>query len=346
MRLRLAALAALGIALAHAPALSAQAVASPHGTLPSELACTSCHATDRWSPLRRDLAYDHAESGFPLDGRHEDVTCRSCHAELDFGRSSPESGDCASCHHDVHEGTIARACASCHSTESFARLDFGLVHPADFPLEGAHLQTSCESCHANDLGGAYRALDTDCASCHLGEYLTAPLVDHQQLGFSTSCDECHSALDFRDVAFDHFVVSLGFELIGRHAGIECMACHDGPGGSVQWLPASADDCVACHRSDYDREHRGSSFPTDCLECHNPFEWGGASFDHFFEIFSGPHGGEWSTCSDCHEVPGDFASFTCLGCHEQTKMDDKHSGESGYAYDSPTCLSCHPTGRKH
>jgi len=345
MRLAGTTILLLGVTLATAQGASAQAVGNPHGDLPPELSCTSCHETERWSPLRRELAFDHAASGFPLDGRHEDLTCARCHTELTFGDvPATEPGDCAGCHHDVHEGTIARICVSCHSTESFTTLDPGIVHPADFPLEGAHLQTSCESCHADDLGGAYRALDTDCASCHLGEYLTAPLVDHQQLGFSTYCGECHSSLDFRDVAFDHFIVSGGFELIGAHAGIECRACHDGPDGSVQWLAASAEDCVACHRPQYDREHGGTGFPTDCLDCHNPFEWGGATFDHSFEIFSGPHRAAADGCSDCHEVPGDFSSFTCLGCHRQTEMDDKHSEEPGYAYDSPTCLSCHPTGR--
>lgn len=335
----------VGLALAGPEAASAQAVASPHGDLPDELSCTGCHTTEGWSPLRRDLAFDHTDTGFRLEGRHGDVSCVRCHTSLDFGRASvAEPGDCASCHLDVHEGTIVRTCASCHTTESFSALDYGLVHPADFPLEGAHLQTSCESCHTDDLGGAFRPVDTDCATCHLGDYLTVPLVDHQRLGFSTTCNECHSSLDFRDVAFDHFVFSGGFELVGRHAGIECTACHSGPGGALPFAPASPDDCVSCHRSDYDREHGSSGFPTDCLACHNPFEWDGASFDHSFPIFSGAHAGEWDGCSDCHQVPGDFGSFTCLTCHRQGQMDDTHSGERGYAYDSPTCLSCHPTGR--
>jgi len=295
--------------------------------------------------LRPDLEFDHASAGFGLDGRHADVSCAQCHAGLAFDATTPEPGNCASCHVDVHQGTLARTCSACHSTTSFSDLDYGVVHPSDFPLEGAHLQTSCESCHTNDLGGAFRALETDCASCHLGEYVATPLVDHQQLGFSTVCNECHSSLDFRDVSFDHFIVSGGFELVGRHAGIECTACHDGPGGALPTSSASPDDCVACHQSDYDREHRGSGFPTDCLACHNPFEWDGAGFDHSFPIFSGSHGGEWNACSDCHEVPGDFDSFSCLGCHRQAPMDDKHKEERGYAYESGACLSCHPTGRE-
>jgi hypothetical protein len=340
----LAALLAVGLALVSPGAASAQGVASPHGDLPAEITCTTCHTTEQWSPLRADLAFDHGDTGFPLDGRHADVACARCHASLEFRGGAAESGECASCHVDVHQGAIARPCLGCHSTESFTDLNDALVHPADFPLEGAHLQVSCESCHRDDLGGAFRSLDADCASCHLGDYLTAPLVDHQRLGFSTVCTECHSSLDFRDVAFDHFVMSGGFELVGRHAGVECTACHSGADGSLPFSPTSTDDCVACHRQDYDREHGSSAFPTDCLACHTPFDWDGASFDHSFRIFSGAHAGEWDACSDCHETPGDFGSFTCLTCHRQSETDDEHRGERGYAYDSPTCVSCHPTGR--
>ena len=328
-----------------AQALAAQQAENPHGALPQGLDCTSCHTTEAWSPLRSDLAFDHAEaSGFPLDGRHEDVTCVRCHG-LSFDQLDTQLSDCGSCHVDVHRGTLTAPCVGCHTTTSFAELDRGVVHPADFPLEGAHLQISCESCHADDLGGAYRAIDTDCLTCHLNDYAAVTLVDHQTLGFSTDCTECHSTLAFRDVVFDHVVFSDGFELLGGHAGIECRECHDGPGGEVSASPSDAQDCVACHISDYNGEHVGSGFPTDCLACHNTSNWDAVQFDHFFQIFNGPHAQKWDRCEDCHEVPGDYALFSCFGCHSQLDMDDKHSGESGYAYDSPTCLNCHPTGRK-
>jgi hypothetical protein len=334
---------AIAVALWAAP-LAGQQTANPHGALPDEVTCTSCHGTDSWSPLRADVAFEHDETAFPLDGRHSEVSCAQCHADLVFDEADDAPGDCASCHLDVHLGTITRTCASCHSTTSFTSVDADVAHSAGFPLEGAHLQTSCESCHRSDLGGAFRPLDTACSSCHMGDYFSSSLVDHQALGFSTACTDCHSSMAFRDVAFDHFIVSGGFELAGAHGGIECTTCHSGPGGSLPVPTANPTDCMACHVDDYDREHRGSGFPTDCLSCHSPFTWDGASFDHSFPIFSGAHAGEWNGCEDCHETPGDFQTFSCLGCHRQPEMDDKHRDERGYAYDSPTCLSCHPTGR--
>jgi len=331
--------------LPHVPAASAQqAVGNPHGDLPEGVTCTSCHTTEGWTPLRRDVQFDHAQTGFPLDGRHSDATCARCHAGLVFDQIDVQPGDCGSCHVDVHEGSIARPCESCHTTTSFSDLDPAAVHPADFPLEGAHLQTSCESCHTNDLGGAYRPLNRECVTCHMADYASSTLVDHRALGFSTTCTECHSVLGFRDVAFDHFELSGGFELIGAHMSIDCTSCHNGPSGGVTTSPRDAQDCVACHSNDYDREHQGTGFPTDCVFCHNPFRWDDANFDHSFPIFSGSHAGRWDTCADCHEVPGDFGAFTCITCHQQSETDSHHRDVRNYSYDSQSCLSCHPTGR--
>lgn len=404
-----------------ATAVSAQApTRSPHEQLPTELSCTACHTSDAWSPLRVDLEFDHfAETGFSLDGQHGEASCVACHEDLTFAEIGSRQDDCGSCHLDVHLGTPTRPCVACHTTDSFRQLPLGVVHPADFPLEGAHLQITCEGCHTDDLGGAFSPPERECTSCHLGDYLSVPLVDHQALGFSTNCIECHSTLDFRDVPFDHFTFSGGFDLRGEHAGLECTACHSGPGGNVPGSPTGTDDCVACHLPDYQEEHGGSGYPTDCLACHaestwdgavfdhltvSGFElltphtsldcvfchvgstsetlfspsgpgdcyachlddyqaehggtgfstdctachqldtWDGATFDHAFPITSGPHGG--LDCSECHEVPGDFAQFTCTSAchHTPSRTNDQHSDVNGYSYDSPSCLSCHPIGR--
>jgi hypothetical protein len=320
------------------------ATGNPHGALPDDLTCTSCHSTEAWSPLRRDLEFDHrTDTDFALDGRHEAVTCASCHEGLIFEGVAPaRNDDCASCHLDVHLGTPTRPCVSCHTTESFRELPPGVVHPADFPLEGAHLQVSCESCHSDDLGGAFSPPDRDCLSCHLGDYMSVPLVDHQALGFSTNCTECHSTLDFRDVAFDHFTYSGGFELRGQHRGVECTSCHSGGGGTVPGAPAGPDDCVACHLPDYQDEHGGSGYPTDCLACHNESTWDGAVFDHLlvsgFELVS-VHSS--LDCVYCHVGSTSQTIFApsgpqdCYACH-QDDYEREHAG-TGFSTD---CTACH------
>ena len=115
-------------------------------------------------------------------------------------------------------------------------------------------------------------------------------------------------------------------------------------------PADNNDCITCHQQDYNNEHQGSGFPTTCLNCHSVNTWDGATFDHdgpYFPIYSGAHRGEWNSCQDCHDVPNDYQAFTCLTCHEhsQSRMDSKHGGRRGYAYESALCYSCHPRGRE-
>ena len=345
MRPRLLLLVGLVLTLPAGVSAQASPGRQPHGTLPEGLSCMDCHTTQAWSPLRADGTFDHGrDAGYPLDGRHADVTCAFCHAGLRFDELPEDAADCGSCHVDVHQGTIARPCASCHTTSSFRFTDPGVVHPADFPLEGAHLQTSCESCHVNDLGGAFAPVDRECASCHMGDYRQSELVNHEALGFSTACLDCHSILDFRDVAFDHFQISGGFELLGRHAGIECASCHSGPGAAVPQLPAGPDDCVTCHLADYQGEHAGSGFPTTCIMCHDMNGWDDAEFAHAAATgFALPSDHEGLVCSDCHVGSTSETLYQpsgpddCYACH-QTDYERRHLG-TGFSTD---CTVCHQT----
>jgi len=177
-------------------------------------------------------------------------------------------------------------------------------------------------------------------------------VDHVAGGFPTDCRQCHTTVTWTGgVPFDHPTVANGYPLLGAHADLRCGSCHLPPDGTLKFQPAGADDCIACHQADYDREHAGTGIPTTCLACHTNDTFGGASFrDHdtqFFPVYSGPHAGKWNNdCRTCHTVPNDFRVFTCFACHEHSQaiMDDKHSGEPDYRYDSVECLRCHPDGR--
>jgi len=321
--------------------LAAQDATSPHGPLPEGLTCSSCHSTEAWSPLRPDAPFEHdRDGGYVLDGRHTAVSCVSCHDGLVFA-ASIDGEDCASCHADVHLGTATRGCASCHTTVSFTELPPGVVHPADFPLVGAHLQTTCEGCHVDDLGGAFAPLDQECASCHMADFASSGLVDHQALGFSTDCTECHSFVDFRDVPFDHFEMSGGFELIGAHAGIECTSCHSLPGGGVPAGSPTPNDCIACHLEEYQEKHGGSGVPTDCLQCHTVFTWDDAEFDHAattgFELIAGHD----LLCIECHVGSTGQTIYQaqgpedCYACHA-LDYEGEHAG-TGF---STGCLECH------
>jgi hypothetical protein len=331
--------------LGSAPLSAQDASTNPHGDLPEGLTCLSCHTTDAWSPLRTDLAFDHGEStAFPLEGGHSEATCVSCHEELKFDAQVTSPGDCASCHVDIHRGVFQQQCATCHTTQSFSTLKQGLVHPADFPLEGAHLQTSCESCHLDDSGGAFFPLDTDCLSCHVEDFQNSLLINHVALDFPTDCTQCHSSLAWRDVnEFDHVGLASGFPLVAAHNAIPCASCHTAGDGSVPFNATGPDDCIACHLSNYEGEHAGSGFPTTCLVCHNQSTWDDAQdFDHAaaangFELL-GSH--KDLDCTACH-VPSGSSVFSpadpddCVACH-LADYQEEHSG-SGFP---TTCLTCH------
>jgi len=74
------------------------------------LTCEGCHNPANW----KDVAFDHAKTRFPLDGKHAQVACAGCHKP---GRGRVSS-TCASCHSgdDVHNGAFGPGCEQCHST--------------------------------------------------------------------------------------------------------------------------------------------------------------------------------------------------------------------------------------
>jgi hypothetical protein len=212
-----------------------------------------------------------------------------------------------------------------------------------FPLTGAHTSLPCTACHVapnNALIYPVPSGVNDCVACHRADY------DRQHTGsnFSTNCLTCHGNTVWTGATFDHGSVARGFALLGKHTSLPCSSCH-APDGRTLFSPAGNNDCVACHRADYDRQHTGSGFPTTCGSCHTQNTWTGATFNHdqIFPIYSGKHAGKWSSCQQCHTVPGDFRVFSCTTCHTKSKTDGDHSGVSGYAYDSIRCLSCHPRG---
>ncbi|MDH3297012.1 MAG: hypothetical protein OEM23_00855 [Gemmatimonadota bacterium] len=351
MVLRLAALAVVGSVTGGASLLPAQE--SPHGSTTRPLECTACHTQEAWRPVREPIRFDHSrDTEYTLEGAHVDATCGGCHIGWNFAEPRVGASDCGACHVDVHLGNLSTDCTACHTTESFRDLPTLQIHlRTAFPLTGVHGQVSCESCHVDDSGGMFTTLNPDCVACHREDYENATSIDHVASGFPTDCSSCHNTIAFGvGIQFEHALASGGFRLLGAHDRIPCAACHVLPGFEPLFPGVDDQDCIGCHQPDFDREHLGTGFPTTCLDCHTVETWSGGTFkDHdpqFFPILSGPHRNKWTGCGDCHEVPGDFSSFTCLNCHEhrQSAMDDKHSGESGYVYESSACLDCHPDGR--
>lgn len=167
---------------------------------------------------------------------------------------------------------------------------------------------------------------------------TAP--NHQNAGFPTDCQACHTTAGWTPAAFSHGT----FALSGRHSSVTCAGCH--AGGRYAGTPR---DCAGCHLRTYQMttspNHAASGLPTACQNCHTTSGWRPASFAHTFPIYSGVHAGRWSSCASCHPAAGSYSQFTCSNCHSKAGMDNEHKGKAGYVYDAAACLRCHPAGRK-
>jgi hypothetical protein len=328
--------------LCAAPLAAQETTRSPHGKLVLE--CAACHRPESWSAIRTDHRFDHNRTGFPLQGAHTRVTCRSCHAALDFA-GAPTT--CAACHGDRHRGELGADCLQCHTPRSFLdRTAMIRTHTGTrFPLDGAHLLADCQSCHAPAAQGrlAFVGRPTQCEGCHLQTYEATRDPDHRAAGLSTDCTSCHSTIAWSRARFDH--AASGFPLTGAHAGLTCNQCH----ANFQFRGAAA-SCVTCHQGDYDAtadpNHAATGMPTNCAACHGTVTWDGARFEHdaqWFRIYSGAHRGKWSSCSQCHTSPADYAQFTCAGCHSNAETTSKHREVAGFSTAPTACLGCHRRG---
>lgn len=153
--------------------------------------------------------------------------------------------------------------------------------------------------------------------------------------------------------------------------VACMQSHDDKRVSVR-----GDDCVTCHRIDYDGtttpphaevpSATGTvTFPTTCGDCHRTVAWQPALGGLHppppqFPIAASPHTN--IKCLACHDLdlaPTSVggANTNCITCHpDDDEQRDSHTGVRGpagqaYAYAPAVanfCLTCHPQGlaRKH
>lgn len=262
--------------------------------------CTGCHAATHWEPHTFDLAH-HQKTAMPLDGRHAEIECRQCHA--DPAPDAPRAfrgtpARCEQCHADAHAGAFAHraqqlaaqprgTCAQCHGTAAFATLDHARFDHADwtgFGIDGAHAQIDCTDCHArtpqrDEVGrqfgrvGRHGEAFGGCTTCHGDPH--EGQFDRQGVPASVEgragCERCHDTASFRALphGFDHGAFA-GFVLTGKHAQLDCAACHPQLPGTTStgrtWRKAAGNDCVDCHRDPHGKQFERLG-TTDCARCH-------------------------------------------------------------------------------
>jgi hypothetical protein len=247
-------------------------------------------------------------------------------------------------------------CSGCHTTGGWKLAATagasGFDHDrTGFPLRGAHFQAQCSGCHANTPRPP-----NNCEGCH---------KDIHQGRMDGACAECHQATTWSDTQALEQHRRTRMPLTGKHAVIECSACHK-RSGERQWsdLPV---DCFGCHHNDYDHKahpaHNGSTgnapFPRDCTMCHRTSAWTPAltpasvgarivspvEHDPSFVLSSGPH--RTAECASCHVDQRRMQAVRCDGCHTSTTLRDQH--RRGGMLVAPTaataCLRCHPAGAR-
>ena len=285
-------------------------------------ACVDCHEVEAWVPSTFTLQ-DHAQTSFPLEGRHVDVGCRDCHLEL---KLTGLPTVCADCHVDRHRGKLGQACTDCHSVEGFKPvLDFEHDAQTGFVLTGHHGDVPCASCHEGSNGAAMRmTLDATCTTCHA--------VGHGPIG--SQCNDCHTLAHdtFADArsGFDHRPTS--FRLERRHRALPCASCHD-PAQTRPPDPA----CRSCHTD----VHAGQ-LGTVCSDCHRPDRWTVARFDH--DQTGWPLSGRHfvTPCNSCHTAQNWIGlNQECFTCHQPDLLRAPRGVD---AHNNPvaTCEDCHNT----
>jgi len=296
--------------------------------------CLACH--DGLDTMAQFSLSDHAKI-FPLDGRHQETTCESCHMD---GRFEGTPQDCNACHAepDIHLGLFEDNCAACHTPDDWlpATLNgkpfvhdehtlFSLVtHITNY--DGAAF--TCVTCHAaNDQ---FVFTDSQCADCHAAA--EPQFVADHTAQFGADCMTCHDGTG--NVAnFDHALV---WPLEGRHAAIECTDCHIN-----RVFKDTSSECAACHEEP--AIHAGV-FGLDCGNCHTAVAWQPAELTyHSFPLDHGEQGE--IACETCHTAT--YTQYTCYGCHEhdQAETEREHLEEGISQQEMADCVACHPTGRE-
>jgi len=305
--------------------------------------CAACHTTSQWKTLK----VDHAKTGFPLVGRHQDVPCARCHVQP-AGKVHLKFAKCSDCHTDPHKGRFKAGCESCHKESGFSNTPFDHAARTTFALTGKHATLECVKCHkgiAPKVVGTARVIDfggakTDCAACH---------GDPHKGELGTACATCHGTESFQLTAFTHPRTPEFYA--GEHAKVPCAGCHarapvaptrtgaPAAGMTFKNVPTA---CASCH-TDVHLGQLGAA----CERCHAitapKFAAVGFSHDRAGFVLTGRH--QQVACEKCHVTvtagfpagPGQARRYKGLGTDCASCHKDVHLGQLG-----TRCAACHTT----
>ncbi len=289
--------------------------ADPHA-VDFEKPCVECHKIeDTWLIE----AFDHNQTGFPLQGLHKPLQCEDCHGTRPA--TNPGKPRCSTCHEDVHKRQFgATDCGTCHTVfeRGFKIPDYD-HDKTDFPLVGEHTKRECADCHGPARSATYRGVaHDDCDSCHTDS--------HEGRYEPTPCERCHTPAGFEALHFNHDDTQ--FPHTGSHVDVACEKCHT----NNKWTGFPFKSCQDCHGEA--SPHEGKLDADRCDDCHQTTAFVDIAFDHRIGTgFSLEPAHVITPCRGCHEQIVDFdgPERECTSCH-QAPSKSHYEGD---------CAGCHP-----
>lgn len=219
--------------------------------------CKECHSLEKGFEFTLFTINDHQKTEFPLEGAHVATPCFACHVSEDSADArwqfSNLGSTCVDCHENIHNDAIPQKyypennCAACHINDAWTSVTFD-HSKTNWPLTGAHEAVSCRACHfenvaqSNSFSQNFINLDTKCASCHDNVH-----GDTFAVSGVTDCTRCHVTNSWLPEKFNHN--DTRFPLKGKHAQIDCRACHEvsnNNGETTVVYKLNKLDCIDCH----------------------------------------------------------------------------------------------------
>lgn len=279
------------------------------------------HAADELEASILNIGeFDHAATGFVLDGNHAVLDCESCHIGAVFDELPTQ---CDQCHDGVfavgvppNHIPVIDSCEVCHTTQGFE--PSAATTTMDHSILGAQ---ACSTCHDNitatGKGPTHIQTTAECDLCHsVNTWVISGAPDHSTFP-PGSCIECHDNVAASGKPADHI-----------NTTNLCDACHRPFPASWAPVQSSAVDhsqvigaCSSCHNNIVaSGKHPNHINSTDnCNACHlpGPTPWGlAATVDH-------------------NQVIG-----ACVSCHNNVVAVGK---PPNHLNTSDNCETCHQTG---
>jgi hypothetical protein len=345
---------------------------------PGHDACERCHIEHNgrafalvWWGDAGVRSFDHEQAGHTLAGAHASLECRQCHrperlrdpSGLRAGGASLDTTflglgrACASCHADVHGGTLGDACTSCHGQERWSPAT-GFDHDGTaWPLRGRHRAQRCEACHASRRSdaaarssaspaerGATAAVGlfvddvrgTTCAACH---------QDPHRGRLGSGCADCHGETSWTAIeegSFEHGKTR--FPLHGRHASVDCGGCHRPDAAAER---GEFERCDSCHRDPHLGQFAARSDQGDCQGCHDEQGFAPARFsiaDHARTAYPLDGAHLAVPCDGCHVPAHEVAPASSAPAAADATDPRPPIGSRArrYHFPSTACAACHGT----